>query len=178
MPDVGEGVAEAEIVVWHVNVGDTVKEDQSLVEVMTDKATVDMTSPVDGVIRVLHGEIGQMIPVGAVLLEIEVEGETEADDLPAAEVAKEQGPPPKEVAIPVAEAPSRTVVHDAGRVSKASASWPGRKDGEAPLAAPATRQRAYELGIPLQFIPGTGPGGRITPEDLDEFISGGAGTLP
>ena len=78
LPDVGEGVAEAEVVVWHVKPGDVVKEDQSLVDVMTDKATVDMTSPVDGIVTAVHGEIGSMQSVGSVLVEIEVEGEGNA----------------------------------------------------------------------------------------------------
>src|SRR5690242_13663377 len=75
LPDVGEGTAEAEIVAWHVAVGDHVKEDQQLVDVMTDKATVEMTSPVDGIIVSLHGEPGEMAPVGAPLVEFEVKGE-------------------------------------------------------------------------------------------------------
>ena len=83
LPDVGEGVAEAEITVWHVKVGDVVREDQSLVDVMTDKATVDMTSPVDGVIKAIHGEVGAMVPVGSILVEFEVEN-ADGDDPAAA----------------------------------------------------------------------------------------------
>ena len=83
LPDVGEGVAEAEIVAWHVKVGDTIKEDQSLVDVMTDKATVDMTSPVDGVVVSLHGEIGELAPVGSVIVELEVEGPGNLAETPA-----------------------------------------------------------------------------------------------
>src|SRR5215472_14126016 len=74
LPDVGEGTAEAEIVAWHVAVGDRIEEDQNLVDVMTDKATVEMTSPVTGVVTSLHGEPGAMAPVGAPLVELEVEG--------------------------------------------------------------------------------------------------------
>src|SRR5438105_324010 len=74
LPDVGEGTAEAEIVAWHVAVGDHIKEDQQLVDVMTDKATVEMTSPVDGVIVSLHGAPGEMATVGAPLVELDVEG--------------------------------------------------------------------------------------------------------
>src|SRR5882672_6001881 len=74
LPDVGEGTAEAEIVAWHVKVGDRVEEDQNLVDVMTDKATVEMTSPVSGIIVSLHGEPGTMAPVGGPLVELEVEG--------------------------------------------------------------------------------------------------------
>ena len=75
MPDVGEGVAEAEIVEWHVKIGDSVSEDQQLVEVMTDKATIDIESPVDGIVIEVAGEVGDTIAVGAMLLVIEVEGE-------------------------------------------------------------------------------------------------------
>src|SRR5690348_7478691 len=75
LPDVGEGTAEAEIVAWHVKVGDAVGEDQNLVDVMTDKATVEMTSPVSGKVLSIHGEPGQMAAVGSPLVELEVEGE-------------------------------------------------------------------------------------------------------
>ena len=78
LPDVGEGTAEAAIVAWHVAVGDKVEEDQHLVDVMTDKATVEMTSPVSGVITSLHGEPGSMAPVGGALIEFEVEGKGNA----------------------------------------------------------------------------------------------------
>ena len=74
LPDVGEGTAEAEIVAWHVKLGDVVAEDQNLVDVMTDKATVEMTSPVSGKVIACHGEAGEMAPVGAPLVELEVEG--------------------------------------------------------------------------------------------------------
>ncbi|MDZ4364854.1 biotin/lipoyl-containing protein, partial [Brevundimonas sp.] len=74
LPDVGEGTAEAELVAWHVAVGDAVEEDQLLAEIMTDKATVELTSPVSGRVTALHGEPGVMSPVGSALVEFEVEG--------------------------------------------------------------------------------------------------------
>src|ERR1700761_2990674 len=74
LPDVGEGTAEAEIVAWHVKVGDTIHEDQNMVDVMTDKATVEMTSPVSGKVIALHGELGEKAAVGSALVELEVEG--------------------------------------------------------------------------------------------------------
>src|SRR5687768_12814831 len=80
LPDIGEGVAEAEIVAGHVQPGDSVKEDGSLVDVMTDKVTVDMTSPVDGVVTAIHGDVGSMLPVGSVLIELKVEGPGNADE--------------------------------------------------------------------------------------------------
>ncbi|WP_404477601.1 dihydrolipoamide acetyltransferase family protein [Novosphingobium sp. BL-52-GroH] len=173
LPDVGEGVAEAEIVVWHVKPGDVIKEDQSLVDVMTDKATVDMTSPVDGKVLVIHGAVGDMRAVGSVIVELEVEGvgNVGADPVDLAR-APESVPPPVVIAPPPVAAPEP----QPARVSRPEkAAFTTRAAGGAPLAAPATRRRAYDLGIPLQFVPGTGPGGRITPQDLDTYIaSGGA----
>lgn len=146
LPDIGEGVAEAEITQWHVKPGDTVREDQNLVDVMTDKANVEMTSPVGGRVLAIHGDVGEMRPVGTVLVDIEVEAEAGAESggapvTPQAEPAPEPAPAP--------EAPAR----------------------EAPLAAPATRHRAREMGIALEDVTGTGPGGRITPEDLEAHIA-------
>lgn len=174
MPDVGEGVAEAEIIAWHVKPGDAVAEDQSLVDVMTDKATVDMTAPVSGVVVALHGEVGEMRAVGSTLVELEVEGEGNAtadapivvEAAPAVELVPATRPEPK----PAANIASR------GAVATFSApAFATRLPGQDPLAAPATRRRAHELGIQLQYVPGTGPGGRITPEDLDRYVeSGGA----
>lgn len=188
LPDVGEGVAEAEIVVWHVKVGDQVREDQSLVDVMTDKATVDMTSPVDGIVTALHGEIGAMMPVGTVLIELEVEGSGNV-----AEGQNAVAPPPAptttpssavaEESVPVApRAEPAVAAKTASRAKPASdarAAFATRADGDAPLASPATRRRAFERGIPLQFVPASGPAGRITPEDLDRYIaSGGTASSP
>ncbi|MGD9809942.1 MAG: dihydrolipoamide acetyltransferase family protein [Sphingobium sp.] len=178
LPDVGEGVAEAEIVVWHVKVGDVVKEDESLVDVMTDKATVDMTSPVDGKVTAIHGAVGDMRPVGSVLIELEVEGEgnVSADAVAAAELpaASAQTPAqPEPAPAPVAEPEARPKPDPAANTPPPAAP---RRAGEAPFAAPATRRRAFELGIPLQFVSGTGPGGRILPADLDAYLASGGST--
>lgn len=159
LPDVGEGVTEAEIVAWHVKAGDRVREDDNLADVMTDKATVEMTSPVDGTVMAVNGAVGAMAPVGSVLVELEVEGEGNVGE------AAEQPAPEAE---PAAEPPAPTPKPAVRRQEPA----PGRSDGP-PFAAPATRKRAYALGIPLQFVPGTGPGGRILPADLDAFIAAG-----
>ena len=146
LPDIGEGVAEAEIVAWHVAVGDSITEDQSLVDVMTDKATVDMTSPVDGVVIAVHGDIGAMMPVGGVLVEFEVAGEG-GDEAPPPET-----PPPAEAFEVPPPSEQATVVR-------------------APLAAPATRRRAREADVDLRAVPGTGPGGRIRRGDLEAHIA-------
>jgi 2-oxoisovalerate dehydrogenase E2 component (dihydrolipoyl transacylase) len=143
LPDVGEGVAEAELVALHVKPGDEVSEDESLAEIMTDKAALDISSPVSGKVLAVHGEVGGMIAVGAVLIEFEVTGiQDQAESVPADTAARPQA--------------STT-----------------REPGDEPLVAPATRRRADALGIPLQHVSGTGPGGRITPEDLDNYIASG-----
>lgn len=171
LPDVGEGVAEAEVVCWHVKPGDVIREDHSLVDVMTDKATVDMTSPVDGTVVAIHGEVGQMLPVGSVLVELEVEG--------AGNAVAEESPLPTPEPITVAPAPAKTEAAPVAVPALPKAAAPGpmafgtRRIGDAPLAAPATRKRAYDLGIPLQFVPGTGPAGRIKPDDLEAYIARG-----
>ena len=160
LPDVGEGTAEAEIVAWHVKVGDLVEEDQHLVDVMTDKATVEMTSPVKGRVVSLHGEPGAMAVVGAPIVEFEVEG--------AGNVAQAKG-----VAVPAKAEPAAAKVEaakpaPAPRVVSPADATPApalsvqRVPGDKPLASPAVRQRALELGIKLQLVDGSGPGGRIT----------------
>jgi 2-oxoisovalerate dehydrogenase E2 component (dihydrolipoyl transacylase) len=179
LPDVGEGTAEAEIVVWHAAVGDEIEEDQPLVDVLTDKATVEMTAPVSGRIVSVHGEPGEMAAVGSPLAVIEVEGPGNADTQSAAPPATKphaapkakSGPAPPAVAVeplpeptpPRAEAPPPSI----------SPSPVARVAGEKPLAPPAVRRRARELGIRLQFVPGTGPAGRISGEDLDRFLDSG-----
>jgi len=179
LPDIGEGVAEAEIVAWHVQPGDVIAEDQSLVDVMTDKATVDMTSPVDGKVIAVHGAIGEMRAVGTVLVELEVAGAGNAADAagqPADDPQPSPAPPAAPLAAPVAPPPI------AGFAAGTAPAFTTRSAGEAPLAAPATRCRAHELGIPLQYVPASGPGGRITPDDLERYIASGglgaAGCMP
>lgn len=178
LPDVGEGTAEAEIVAWHVAVGDRIEEDQHLVDVMTDKATVEMTSPVTGVIVSLHGEPGAMAPVGAPLVELEVEGAGNANGRDAAaaknEIKKPESVPAKEALPPAAPkpAPVETVAKEPSRSTLAPA-ISTRVPGDRPLASPAVRRRAEELGVGLQFVPGSGPAGRISHADLDAYIASG-----
>ncbi len=170
LPDVGEGTAEAEIVAWHVRVGDSIHEDQHLVDVMTDKATVEMTSPVAGKILSLHGEPGSMAPVGAPLVELEVEGAGNQIAVKTnGAVVKAPPPPPKlEAAKPPKSAPEQI---------KTAPETP-RTYGGKPLAAPAVRQRAHELGIELQFVQGSGATGRITHADLDNYVARGGPASP
>ena len=182
LPDVGEGTAEAEIVAWHVKVGDVVEDDQHLVDVMTDKATVEMTSPVKGRVVSLHGEPGAMATVGAPIVEFEVEGAgNQAQAKPAAApAAKPSAPSPSPIAAAKTEAPKPVVVpRPVNPVEEVPIAAVSRVPGDKPLASPAVRQRALELGIKLQFVDGSGPGGRITHADLDGFLArGGPRRMP
>ena len=184
LPDVGEGTAEAELVAWHVKVGDTVAEDQIIADIMTDKATVELTSPVAGRVTAAHGEPGQQLAVGSPLVEFEVEG--------AGNAAGAEAPPPSN------PAPQASVPLTGGQTAAAVSSplrgegdhpKPQAKDGggapvartlstrnERPLASPAVRNRARDLGIELQFVPGSGPAGRIEHGDLDAWVASGGHT--
>ena len=174
LPDVGEGTAEAEIVKWHVAVGDMIKEDALLVDVMTDKATVELTSPCTGKVLELRGELGEMGIVGAPIAIFEIEGagnEGSVKDSPPAKKA-EAAPVPAPSAAPV-PAPVAAPAPAPAPVSKPAPT--PRPIGQKVLAAPAVRRRAEELGINLQFVGGSGPAGRITHADLESFQqSGGA----
>jgi 2-oxoisovalerate dehydrogenase E2 component (dihydrolipoyl transacylase) len=175
LPDVGEGTAEAEIVAWHVKVGDTVKEDQPLVDVMTDKATVELTSPVVGVITETAGQAGDKAAVGSIIVTFEVEGAGNASEQKAP--AKAAAPAPKvEAPKPAVAAAPPKVEAPAPKVSEPQKAAQPRVAGERPLASPAVRKRADELGLKLQYVPGTGPGGRVSHEDLDAFVASGAST--
>ena len=190
MPDIGEGIAEVELVAWHVKPGDRVMEDQPLADVMTDKANVEIPSPVVGTVLALGGEVGEVLAVGAELVRIEVEAEVEAShgtstgsvrtgnqvpatsSVPAEPVealhASVRAEPfdaaqdrpvealPASVRAEPVEAPSSTPTDHA--------TAPGR---ERPIASPSVRRRAWELGIELAQVRGSGAGGRIMQADLD-----------
>lgn len=193
LPDVGEGTAEAEIVAWHVAVGDRIEEDQQLVDVMTDKATVEMTSPVTGVVVSLHGTPGEMATVGAPLVELDVEGAGNAAvSAPAAkpshtqvEKRGEKEKPARDAAVAQEHddrATEKKISPREGRSNEGgsatserapTAAFATRAPGTKPLASPAVRQRAEDMGIALPFVPGTGPAGRIEHADLDAFIASG-----
>ncbi|MDP3803436.1 2-oxo acid dehydrogenase subunit E2 [Brevundimonas sp.] len=174
LPDVGEGTAEAELVGWHIKVGDVVAEDQIVADIMTDKATVELTSPVAGTVVALHGEAGQQLAVGGPLVSFQVEGKgnqaaAPASTAPAPAPKAETAPAP--VARAAAPAPAKA---PAKAVAEA---FTTRAAGQRPLASPAVRQRARDLGIELQFVPGSGPAGRIEHGDLDAYVaSGGRGS--
>ncbi|WP_442581566.1 dihydrolipoamide acetyltransferase family protein [Mesorhizobium sp. ASY16-5R] len=203
LPDVGEGVAEAELVEWHVKVGDLVREDSLLAAVMTDKATVEIPSPVEGEVSWVGAEIGETVAVGSPIVRIKVAGE---DNVMAGTVAeakleptgKKETPTPnpspqgggaQPAAATKTTEPQRSPDTKATQPGFPSPSWGGvrgggtasatppagapRPAGEKPLASPAVRLRAKEAGIDLRQVAGSGPAGRISHEDLDAFLSRG-----
>lgn len=187
LPDVGEGVAEAELVEWHVKVGDLVREDSVLAAVMTDKATVEIPSPVDGEVLWLGAEIGDTVPVGSAIVRLKVAGEgnvgagAAAEEKPAAapkEAAKAApAKPAARVKPEPAPAPKESKPAAAPKVpSRPTISGAPRAQGEKPLASPAVRLRAQEAGIDLRQVAGSGPAGRITHEDIDAFLTRGPQT--
>jgi 2-oxoisovalerate dehydrogenase E2 component (dihydrolipoyl transacylase) len=164
MPDIGEGIAEVELVQWHVKPGDALIEDQILADVMTDKATVEIPSPVVGTVIALGGKPGDVIAVGSELIRIEVEGAGNVKAAPAA--------PAGHAAVP------------APYVKPAASSKPlciapaARQPGDKPIASPAVRRRARDLGIELQFVRGSGKAGRVMHEDLDAYAARARGAQP
>jgi pyruvate dehydrogenase E2 component (dihydrolipoamide acetyltransferase) len=174
LPDIGEGIAEGEIVSWKVEVGQQVKEEDEFVEVMTDKATVMITSPYDGVIKELRAKEGDVVPVESVIAVIEVG---------AAASGAASAPPEHEKPRPQAAAPKAPPERGSPPPAAAPKTAPAAVGFEqaAPgkvLAAPATRRRAREMGIDLHAVEGTGPNGRITNEDLRAHAGSEAAAPP
>ena len=168
MPDIGEGIAQVELVEWFVKVGDIIAEDQVVADVMTDKATVEIPSPVSGKVLALGGQPGEVMAVGSELIRIEVEGSGNHVDVPQ----------PKPVEAPAAPIVAKPEPHK--DVKPAAYQVPAnheavpivpRQPGDKPLASPAVRKRALDAGIELRYVHGSGPAGRILHEDLDAFMS-------
>ena len=252
MPDIGEGIAEVELVGWHVKVGDTVAEDQPLADVMTDKATVEIPSPVVGKVVALGGNVGDTMAVGSELIRLEVEGAgnvragaatgrpgpaqdgtlqgaegaavvgADADDSADARDGASQGAThgakrdthavtksePRDDARPGAQAAAGGIAGQmAADMASGTAAAPGaampaaaaaasstraakaagqpqpqgphtRQPGERPLASPAVRKRAWDMGVELRFVQGSGPAGRILHEDLDAYMQGQGAAAP
>jgi len=170
MPDIGEGIAEVELSVWHVKVGDMVVEDQVLADVMTDKAMVDIPSPVHGKVIALGGQPGEVMAVGSVLISIEVEGAGNVRESAQPAVVKEAA-----VAAAKMEAvvESKPVAAAAPRAAVCQGPMVAREANERPLASPAVRKHALDLGIQLRLVRGTGPAGRVLHEDLDAYLAQG-----
>ncbi len=169
LPDIGEGIAEAEIVAWHVKIGDRIEEDQPLADMMTDKATVEMESPVAGIVTAVAGEAGDVIAIGSMLVEIETEGAGNEDAAP-----KPVAETPKVEAEPVVAPPPPVP-------APASVETPKVQVAEAPVAAkhgkitasPAVRARAKELGVDLSDVKTSG--GHVRHTDLDAYLNYGSG---
>ena len=161
LPDIGEGIAEAEIVAWHVAVGDRVEEDAPLADLMTDKATVEMTAPVSGRVVKLAGDVGEQVAIGSVLAVFETGDEV-----------KEESEPP--LALEVAPSEAAQAKSDPGPSRDEGPSRPEGEGGEKILASPAVRRRAKDLGIDLADVKTAGDG-RVRHSDLDAFLSYNAG---
>ncbi len=160
VPDVGEGVAEVELVEWHVKPGDRVREDDVLAAVMTDKATVEIPSLWSGTVVSLGGALGQRLAVGTVLVTIERDGDAPGP-APVATTAVSMAPPAAPVAQPAPLPPA-----------------PPAPEGQAPLAAPSVRARARRAGVDLRQVRGSGPAGRVLDADLDAYLSAGRAPTP
>ena len=183
LPDIGEGIAEAEIVAWHVKVGESVAEDQQLADMMTDKATVEMESPVAGKVLEVAGEVGDMIPIGSVLVVIETEGEgsAEPEEEPIADGMAEV-PEALEEVVPTTDVepddrrgtPERRSgedrrEEDRGEADRRQGEWRADHSKKAGVqASPAVRQRARDLGIDLGQVKYSGD--RVRHADLDAYL--------
>ena len=172
LPDIGEGVVEGEIVLWHVKVGDSVAEDDDIVDIMTDKATVTIPSPTSGVITKFSGEVGDMVAVGSTLVTFSTDGnvtekvekelqqkeiiDTVVEEKIIQKPVKEEKPKPKPIPV-VTQSKQITRSNENTRV----------------LASPAVRRRSREANLDLSLISGSGPAGRIRHADLDAYIAAG-----
>ncbi len=172
LPDIGEGIAEAEIVAWHVKVGDRIEEDANLADMMTDKATVEMESPVSGVVVEIAGEVGDMIPIGSTLAVIEVEGEAEAAPEVEAKVEEriDAETPDVETVAEVVSAPAapEPKAEPVEATKPVPAPAPTLVDHKV-LASPAVRSRAADLGIDLSHVKPS-EDGRLRHADLDAYL--------
>ncbi|TKD52034.1 dihydrolipoamide acetyltransferase family protein [Sphingomonas baiyangensis] len=174
LPDIGEGISEAEIVAWHVKVGDRVEEDQQLADMMTDKATVEMESPVSGVVVELAGEVGDQVPIGSTLAVIEVEGDDAADTADAEPEVEEQieaeTPGVDEVTEPPVAAP--TAPAKSAAPAPEASSPPVDEPAVRVTASPAVRARAKALGVDLAQV--KADGAHVRHADLDAYLRYGA----
>ena len=163
LPDIGEGVVEGEVVQWHVAAGDAVTEDDPIVDVMTDKATVTIPSPVTGVVTSLSGDVGDMVAVGSTLVEFDSDADAAPASEPEAEPEAESSPTPPPAPEPAADpTPAPAAAKPAPAPAAASSKI---------LASPAIRRRAREAGVDLSQVRGSGPAGRVRHADLDAYIA-------
>ena len=175
LPDLGEGTVEAEIVAWHVKAGDTVAEEDVIVEVMTDKASVEVPAPVSGRVLSTTGAPGEMVPVGAELIVFETDVGAAGEAAPAAVIAEAPKVAavgaPKAVAAGAPKAAAAPSAHASAANGHAPSDRPGRI-----ATSPAIRRRAHEAGVDLTQLAGSGPNGRILRQDFEAFVSSRSGS--
>ena len=169
LPDIGEGIAEAEIVAWHIKVGDRIEEDQPIADMMTDKATVEMESPVSGVVTAVAGEAGDVIAIGSMLVEIEVVGGVDVAPTPNVETAPEILPSLVRTDIP-AVVQKAEEVENFSTVATPAELVNSKSDV---TASPAVRARAKSLGVELSAVKTSG--GHVRHADLDVYLNYSAG---
>ena len=179
LPDIGEGVVEGEVVTWHVSVGDSVSEDDPIVDVMTDKATVTIPSPTDGTVLSLNGEVGDMIAVGSVLIEFDTDGTAleSPSDAEEPEVVEEERPEVEKKSPAKIERKVEVKEPEISKPIERSAPEIPVSSSKTVLASPAVRRRARESGIDLSSLNGSGPAGRIRHADIDAFVAGGGAVM-
>ena len=179
LPDIGEGVVEGEVVTWHVSVGDSVSEDDPIVDVMTDKATVTIPSPTDGTVLSLNGEVGDMIAVGSVLIEFDTDGTAleSPSDAEEPEVVEEEKPEEEKKPLAKIERKVEVKEPEISKPIERSAPEIPVSSSKTVLASPAVRRRARESGIDLSSLNGSGPAGRIRHADIDAFVAGGGAVM-
>ena len=179
LPDIGEGVVEGEVVTWHVSVGDSVSEDDPIVDVMTDKATVTIPSPTDGTVLSLNGEVGDMIAVGSVLIEFDTDGTVSEtpNDAEEPEVVEEEEPEEEEKPPTKVEKKAEVKAPEISKPIARPAPEIPVSSSKTVLASPAVRRRARESGIDLSSLNGSGPAGRIRHADIDAFVAGGGAIM-
>jgi 2-oxoisovalerate dehydrogenase E2 component (dihydrolipoyl transacylase) len=178
MPDIGEGIAEVELLKWHVKPGDAVAEEQVLADVMTDKANVEIPAHVAGKVIAITGKPGDLIAVGSEIIRMEVEGKGNVAEAGAAAAPAAAKAEPKPGPKPAPRAPpSPQPGPEAGPPPRLHSVPPATRE-DRPMAAPAVRRRARELGIDLAAVSGSGPDGRITHDDLESRTVGRGAVLP
>ncbi len=176
MPDIGEGIAEVELVAWHIQVGDVVAEDQILADVMTDKATVEIPSHVAGTVVSLNASVGEVVAVGTEIIHIEVQNDALAlIDKGIVATKKEVSKPlpvpvPQLIPVPPVQPPLPP------QLSQMPLTAATQTPNPRPIAAPAVRRKAWELGLDLAQVKATGPAGRVTQADLARHVPGGGAT--
>ena len=174
LPDIGEGVVEGEIVLWHVKVGDSVAEDDDIVDIMTDKATVTIPSPTSGIVTEFSGEVGDMVAVGSTLVTFSTDGNTgnQVEKEPVMEEIIKPVVEEKIILEPVKEEKTKQIPKLIPAVTQSKQITPSNRNSRV-LASPAVRRRAREAELDLSIISGSGPAGRIRHADLDAYIAAG-----